>query len=98
MNTFVQEHITGMSIVQMFNRESVEMDAFSKINKEHKAAHIRTVWAYSIFFPIVEVLSATSIALLVWYGLGEVAQNYATAGEIFSSKKMISKEKYCSKS
>lgn len=84
LNTFVQEHITGMSIVQIFNREDVEMDAFTEINKKHRAAHIRTVWAYSIFFPVVEVLSATSIALLVWYGLGEVAGNYATAGEIFS--------------
>ena len=84
LNTFVQEHITGMFVVQIFNREEVEMEAFSKINKEHKAAHIRTVWAYSIFFPIVEILSALSIALLVWYGFKEVALKYATAGEIFS--------------
>ncbi len=84
LNSFVQEHITGMSIVQMFNREEVEMKAFTEINKKHRAAHIKTVWAYSIFFPIVEVLSATSIALLVWYGLGEVAAGYASAGEIFS--------------
>ncbi len=84
LNTFVQEHITGMSIVQIFNREKVEMNIFSGINEKHKAAHIRTVWAYSIFFPVVEILSASSLALLVWYGLGEVAQDYATAGEIFS--------------
>ncbi len=84
LNTFVQEHITGMSIVQLFNREDVEMEAFSEINKEHRRAHIKTVWAYSIFFPVVEILSASSLALLVWYGLGEVAQNYATSGEIFS--------------
>jgi len=50
LNTFVQEHITGMSIVQIFNREKVEMQAFAEINKKHRAAHIRTVWAYSIFF------------------------------------------------
>jgi len=84
LNTFVQEHITGMSIVQIFNREEVEMEAFSAINEKHKAAHIRTVWAYSIFFPVVEILSAMSIALLVWYGFKEVALKYATAGEIFS--------------
>ncbi|PCI95059.1 MAG: antibiotic ABC transporter ATP-binding protein [Flavobacteriales bacterium] len=84
LNTFVQEHITGMSIIQLFNREEVEMEAFSEINKKHRTAHIKTVWAYSIFFPVVEILSATSIALLVWYGLGEVAENHATAGEIFS--------------
>lgn len=84
LNTFVQEHITGMSIVQMFNREKVEMDAFSEINKKHRSAHIRTVWAYSIFFPVVEILSAMSIALLVWYGFKEVVQGYAKPGEIFS--------------
>lgn len=84
LNTFVQEHITGMSIVQVFNREEVEMEAFSEINKKHRSAHIRTVWAYSIFFPVVEILSAMSIALLVWYGFKEVALEYATAGEIFS--------------
>ncbi|MDF1672432.1 MAG: ABC transporter ATP-binding protein [Vicingaceae bacterium] len=84
LNTFVQEHITGMSIVQIFNREKVEMDAFSEINKKHRAAHIKTVWAYSIFFPVVEILSASSLAFLVWYGLGEVAQKQASAGEIFA--------------
>ncbi|MBL4593891.1 MAG: ABC transporter ATP-binding protein [Flavobacteriales bacterium] len=84
LNTFVQEHITGMSIVQIFNREEVEMEIFSGINEKHRAAHIRTVWAYSIFFPVVEILSALSIALLVWFGFKEVALGYATAGEIFS--------------
>ena len=84
INTFVQEHITGMSIVQVFNREQVEMNLFSDINKKHRNAHIRTIWAYSIFFPVVEMLSALSIALLVWYGFNEVAQKYANPGEIFS--------------
>lgn len=83
LNTFVQEHITGMSIVQIFNREEVEMDAFSEINKKHRAAHIKTVWAYSIFFPVVEILSASSLALLVWYGLDDVAKGHATSGDIF---------------
>jgi len=84
LNTFVQEHITGMSIVQMFNREDVEMEKFSEINKKHRTAHIRTVWAYSVFFPIVEMLSALSIALLVWYGFNEVATKAASPGVIFS--------------
>jgi ATP-binding cassette, subfamily B, multidrug efflux pump len=84
MNTFVQEHITGMSIVQIFNRENVEMNLFSKINETHRNAHIRTVWANSIFFPLVEMLSALSIALLIWYGFNEVATRYAEPGEIFS--------------
>ncbi len=84
LNTFVQEHITGMSIVQIFNREEVEMERFAEINKKHRAAHIKTVWAYSIFFPVVEMLSAASIALLVWYGFKEVAEQHATPGVIFS--------------
>tara|TARA_B100000809_G_scaffold220010_1_gene227508 strand:+ start:6751 stop:8517 length:1767 start_codon:yes stop_codon:yes gene_type:complete len=84
LNTFVQEHITGISIIQLFNREEIEKEAFAEINHKHRTAHIKTVWAYSIFFPVVEILSASSLALLVWYGLGEVAQNYASAGEIFS--------------
>jgi len=84
LNTFVQEHITGMSVVQLFNREEVEMETFSQINKKHRNAHIQTVWAYSVFFPVVEILSALSIALIVWYGFNEVALGYATAGEIFS--------------
>lgn len=84
LNTFVQEHITGMSIVQVFNREKVEMETFAEINKKHRTAHIRTVWAYSIFFPVVEILSASSIALLVWYGFGEVVQGHAKAGDIFA--------------
>ncbi len=84
LNTFVQEHITGISIIQLFNREEIEKEAFAKINKKHRTAHIKTVWAYSIFFPVVEILSASSLAILVWYGLGEVAQNHASAGEIFS--------------
>ena len=84
LNTFVQEHITGMSVVQLFNREEVEMETFSGINKKHRNAHIRTVWAYSVFFPVVEILSALSIALIVWYGFNEVALGYASPGEIFS--------------
>ena len=84
LNTFVQEHITGMSVVQLFNREEVEMETFSGINKKHRNAHIRTVWAYSVFFPVVEILSALSIALIVWYGFKEVALGYASPGEIFS--------------
>jgi ABC-type multidrug transport system fused ATPase/permease subunit len=70
LNTFVQEHLSGMSIVQLFNREKHEFEAFNKINKEHKNAHIQAIWANSIFFPVVEFLSSLSIAfLLVWGAL-----------------------------
>lgn len=68
LNAFVQEHITGMSIIQAFNREAIELEKFKEINKRHRKAHIRSVWYYSVFFPVVEILSALSIALLVWWG------------------------------
>ncbi|MBI2279625.1 MAG: ABC transporter ATP-binding protein [Bacteroidetes bacterium] len=84
LNTFVQEHVTGMSIVQVFNREQVEMNKFAEINKNHRDANIKTVWAYSVFFPVVEILSAASIALMVWYGFKEVIVQHTTPGVIFS--------------
>lgn len=84
LNTFVQEHVTGMSIVQIFNREKIESALFSDINKKHRNAHIKTVWAYSVFFPLVEILSALSVSLLVWYGFKEIGLGIASPGEIFS--------------
>jgi ATP-binding cassette subfamily B protein len=67
LNTFVQEHLTGMSIVQLFNKNKEEYSKFVEINKGHRKAHINAVWANSIFFPVVEILSSLSIAfLLVW--------------------------------
>jgi ATP-binding cassette subfamily B multidrug efflux pump len=67
LSTFVQEHITGMNIVQLFTRENKEKHIFEGINKDHRQAHINAVWAFSIFFPVVELLSSLSVAfLLVW--------------------------------
>jgi ATP-binding cassette subfamily B multidrug efflux pump len=68
LNAFVQEHVTGMKIVQIFTREKQEMNKFRTINAAHRDANIRAVFAYSVFFPVVEMLSALSLALLVWYG------------------------------
>lgn len=68
LNTFVQERITGMSIVQLFNREKNERQAFEEINRAHRQAHINAVWAFSIFFPVVEILSSLSVALLIVWG------------------------------
>jgi len=67
LNAFVQEHITGMAVVQAFAAEDREMEKFKNINKEHRNANIHAIWAYSIFFPIVEIVLATSIGLLVWW-------------------------------
>jgi ATP-binding cassette subfamily B protein len=82
LNAFVQEHITGMVIVQVFNREEREKEKFRAINNEHKKAHIRSVWAYSIFFPVVEILSAISLAFLVWWGVGGVLEGEVTQGDL----------------
>lgn len=68
LNTFVQEHLSGMNIVQIFNQEDREFLKFKKINMNHRDAHLRSIFYYAVFFPIVEILSATSIALIVWYG------------------------------
>ncbi len=89
LNAFVQEHIVGMSIIQIFNKEKDEMDKFQEINKEHRDAHIKSIWYFSIFFPVVELISAISIGLVVWYGAGEMldqisAQNEAKPGTIIS--------------
>lgn len=70
LNTFVQERLTGMSLVQLFNREKIEAERFEVINKGHRQAHIKAIWANSIFFPVVELLSSISIAcILVWAAL-----------------------------
>lgn len=68
LNSFLQEHITGMNIVQIFNREDREFEKFKEINKEHRRAHIRSVLYYSIYFPVAEIIQAIGIGLVVWYG------------------------------
>jgi ATP-binding cassette subfamily B multidrug efflux pump len=80
LNAFVQEHLTGMSIVQAFAAEDREFDKFKKINKEHRNANIKAIFAYSVFFPVVEIVLALSIGLIVWYGSGQ----QAPAGTIIS--------------
>lgn len=68
LNTFLQEHITGISIIQYFAREDQEFKKFVKINSRYRDANITSNWYYSIFFPVVEIISAMSMGLLVWYG------------------------------
>ena len=84
LNAFVQEHIQGMAIVQIFGREEQEYRKFQAINREHRKAHIRSVLAYSIFFPVVEILSAISLAFLVWWGVRDVLAGEVTLGDIFA--------------
>jgi subfamily B ATP-binding cassette protein MsbA len=68
LNSFVQERLSGMKIVQIFHREQIEYDQFEAINEKHKKAWLKTVWFNSIFFPIAEISSSVTIGLLVWYG------------------------------
>jgi ATP-binding cassette subfamily B protein len=82
LNSFVQERIVGMNIIQIFGREQRELNNFNEINTEHRNAHIKSVWAYSIFFPIVELLSAVSLALIVWWGTAGVLDNSISFGNL----------------
>ena len=85
LNTFVQEHIVGMYVVQLFNREHIEFEKFKTINDAHKKAHIKSIWYYSIFFPIVEILSAISIGLLIWWGgIQSATGDEVTLGELIA--------------
>jgi ATP-binding cassette subfamily B protein len=89
LNTFVQERLSGMSIVQLFNREREEYKRFEKINSAHRQAHLKAVWANSIFFPVVEILSSLSVAFLLVFGAlhvsGKSAMEIRTMyGEIFA--------------
>jgi len=85
LNTFVQEHIVGMNIVHIFNREQAEYKKFKAINRSHRDAHLRSIFYYAVFFPIVEVLSAMSIGLIVWYGgQGILSGKDITVGELIA--------------
>ena len=82
LNTFVQEHIQGMKVVQIFNKEQEEYNKFEAINEKHKEANIRSIWYYSVFFPIVEILSSVSIGLLICYAGYNMGTLNVTPGEI----------------
>lgn len=84
LNAFAQEHITGMSIVQAFAAEEREAAKFDEINKEHRNAHIKSIFAYSVFFPIVEIILAVSMGLLVWWGAKRMIAYDVTPGVIIA--------------
>lgn len=84
LNSFVQERISGIKIVQLFHREKIEYDNFVAINEKHKKAWLKTVWFNSIFFPVAEISSSITIGLLVWYGgLNVVSGGDVSLGTIF---------------
>src|SRR5690554_5541825 len=79
LNTFVQERITGMYVLQLFNREKIEQKRFSEINARHRQAHVDAIWTYSIFFPVVEFLSSLSIAFIVVFSAWSLANGFTIA-------------------
>ena len=84
LNSFVQERLSGMKIVQIFHREKIEYDQFVAINEKHKKAWLKTVWFNSIFFPVAEISSSVTIGLLVWYGgLNVISGGGVSLGTIF---------------
>ena len=84
LNAFAQEHLTGMYIVQAFAAERREAGKFDEINKEHRDANIKGIFAYSVFFPIVEIVLACSLGLLVWYGVTRILHYQCSVGVIIS--------------
>jgi ATP-binding cassette subfamily B protein len=74
LNTFVQEHIQGMQVVQIFNRQEKEYSKFDEINKAHRDANNKGVFAYAVFFPVVEFITSISTALIIWFGVGRIIE------------------------
>lgn len=84
LNSYMQEHVTGMSIVQIFRKERDELKKFSSINSDYRESNVKSIFYYAIFYPSVELLSSIAIALIIWYGGGEVVQSTLTIGVLFA--------------
>ena len=84
LNSFVQEHINGMKVVQVFNREQYQHEKFKKINQDHKEAHVETIFYFSIFWPLIEVLASFAMALIVWYGGGRALMGGVSFGVLLA--------------
>jgi ATP-binding cassette subfamily B protein len=82
MNAFLQERITGMRIVQIFNAEEAQMRAFKKINRKYSQANLDAILYYAIFFPVVEIINAAALGLMVWWGAQNVVRDYVTLGAL----------------
>lgn len=84
LNSYMQERITGMNVVQIFAKEKEELKNFSSINKDNKDVNIQSVFYHAVFFPVVEMLSVISVGLIIWYGGGEVIQKNLTIGVLLA--------------
>ena len=90
LNSFVQERVTGMDVLQLFAREKIELEKFKQINERHKKAWLKTVWYNSIFFPVAEIFSSLTLGLVVWYGgMNTILDNSASIGELTAFIMMI---------
>lgn len=84
LNSYMQEHITGMNVVQIFAKQKSELKKFSSINDDHKVANIKSIFYYAIFYPFIELLNSIAIGLIIWYGGGEVIQKHLSIGVLFA--------------
>jgi ATP-binding cassette, subfamily B, multidrug efflux pump len=84
LNSYMEEHVTGMNVVQIFSKEKEEQEKFAGINSDYKAANIKSIFYYAVFYPIVDLLSAVTFGLIIWYGGGSVIQGTLTAGVLIA--------------
>jgi len=84
LNTFMQEHVSGMNVVQIFAKENDEFSKFSDINKDHKISNVKSIFYYAVFFPVVDFFSSLAITLIIWYGGGSVVQGSISLGILFA--------------
>src|ERR1700752_1327258 len=84
INTFLQERLTGISVVQLFNREHSELEKFKDINRDYRQANVNAIFYNAVFFPAIEIIAATGIALILWYGGGRVLEGLVTRGTVIA--------------
>jgi ATP-binding cassette, subfamily B, multidrug efflux pump len=84
LNAFLQEHISGTTVLQIFNREKAARERFERINSEYRDAYMRSIFYHAVFYPVVELISAVAIGLIIWYGGGSIVQGALTIGILIS--------------
>jgi ATP-binding cassette subfamily B multidrug efflux pump len=84
INAFLQEHVSGVTVVQLFGREKLEFERFDKINDDHRVANIETIFYYAVFYPAIEIISSAGIGLILWYGGGRVFAGATTLGALIA--------------
>lgn len=94
LNAFTQEHVSGMSIIQLFTREKAVFDKFSPINADLRSAHFRSVYYHATFFPVVEIISAISLAILLYYGSYQIVMTALTIGELVAFIQLVQRFYY----